>query len=97
MSTAARYELSNPEAAFEGKGQAALVHEILKSGPKLVKEIETALVADPRFKTRQDPLRIAAYYVCVFKKSGVVRSVTAAAPAVDAEVPAEGMAAAFAE
>lgn len=59
---------------FDGKGQAKLVYDILaaKSEPVAVSVIAAELEANPEFKTRQTPLRIAAYYVCVFKKAGIV-------------------------
>lgn len=62
---------------FEGTGQALLVWNCLAGGPKTVKEIVPMLDADPKFKTRQTTLRIAAYYICVFNKAGLVAPFTA--------------------
>ena len=82
--TANKYEIV-PGAKCESTGQAPLVWKYLEQGPKTVKEIVPLLDADPAFKTRQTTLRIAAYYVCVFKKAGLVREL---APAkTDVEVP----------
>lgn len=72
--TASTYTLVSG-STFTGKGQAALVYEILQAGdgqPKTVKEIADLLDVNPAFKTRQTATRIAAYYVCVFKKAGLV-------------------------
>ena len=71
---------------FEGTGQALLVWNCLETGPKTVKEIIPMLDANPLFKTRQTTLRIAAYYICVFNKAGLVAPVTESKP-VD-QVPA---------
>ncbi len=67
---------------FDGKGQARLVFEILaaKSEPVSVKTIAAELEANPAFKTRQTSERIAAYYVCVFKKAGIVSAAAAEIP-----------------
>lgn len=80
-------------AKFDGKGQARLVFDILEASPApvAVKDIASALEANPAFKTRQTAMRIASYYVCVFKKSGIV---AASAPvAVETEQTEETVAA----
>lgn len=83
--TANKYEIV-PGSKCESTGQAPLVWKYLEQGPKTVKEIVPLLDADPAFKTRQTTLRIAAYYVCVFKKAGLVREVSAVAKTDDVPV-----------
>lgn len=82
--TANSYEIVSG-AKFEGTGQALLVWEILQAGPHTVKEIVPKLDANPKFKTRQTTLRIAAYYVCVFNKNRLIQAVSP--KPVDTEVP----------
>ena len=67
---------------FDGKGQARLVYDFLATqpAPVSVKTIAAALEANPAFKTRQTSERIAAYYVCVFKKAGIVTAAVAEVP-----------------
>lgn len=79
--TASNYSLV-AGSKFDGKGQAKLVFEILAASPAPmpVKAIATALEANPAFKTRQTSERIAAYYVCVFKKAGIVTASAAEVP-----------------
>ena len=78
---AANYALL-PGSKFDGKGQAKLVFDILaaKSEPVAVAVVARELEANPAFKTRQTPERIAAYYICVFKKAGIVAATTADVP-----------------
>ena len=67
-----------PSMKCENKGQAKQVWDALEvcdNAPKSIKEISSLLEENPLFKTRQSSERIAAYYVCVFKKSGLVRLV----------------------
>lgn len=73
-----------PGSKFEGKGQAKLVFDILEANtaPVAVKDIASALEANPAFKTRQTSTRIASYYICVFKKAGIV---VASQPVVEVE------------
>ncbi len=63
-------------ASKELKGQAALVLESLDSRtePATVAQI-TEDIKNLGLVTRQDPERIAAYYLCIFKKQGLVRTV----------------------
>jgi hypothetical protein len=58
------------------KGQAALVMEALDGaeGPSTVEAL-TATIKDLGLVTRQDPERITSYYLCIFKKAGLVRAV----------------------
>lgn len=70
---------------FEGTGQALLVWNCLENGALAVKDIVPMLDANPAFKTRQTTLRIAAYYICVFNKAGLVSAV--ATPVVTTEIP----------
>jgi len=62
--------------AKELKGQAALVLEALDNanGPATVEQL-TATIKDLGLVTRQAPERITSYYLCIFKKQGVVRVV----------------------
>jgi hypothetical protein len=67
------------------KGQAALVMEALemRTEPATV-EVLTEDIKELGLVTRQDPTRITAYYLCIFKKQGLVRAV-----AVEDEKPAD--------
>ena len=71
--TASNYSLV-AGSKTDAKGQARLVFDILasKTEPISVATIAAELEANPAFKTRQTSVRIAAYYVCVFKKAGIV-------------------------
>ena len=71
---AASYALTGT-VTFDGKGQAELVHRILKDGPATAAAVAERLEKMPEFKTRQTSLRIAAYYICVFKKAGIAAPV----------------------
>lgn len=69
--------------ALNAKGQCAQVEAALArlGGRGTVEQIAAELANDATFRTVQTPERIAAYYVCVMKKSGHVAAVdTAAAP-----------------
>jgi hypothetical protein len=63
-------------ASKELKGQAALVLEALDAaeGPQTVEQL-TATIKDLGLVTRQAPERITSYYLCIFKKQGLVRVV----------------------
>lgn len=82
--TASNYALVSG-SKFDGKGQAKLVYDFLatQTAPVPVKTVADALESNPEFKTRQTAMRIAAYYICVFKKAGIV---TASAPTVELAV-----------
>jgi hypothetical protein len=68
------------------RGQAALVYEALTNEGQTVGAI-TETIVGAGLVTRQDPERIAAYYLCIFKKQGLVNAVR---PIVVAEeTPAE--------
>lgn len=79
--TASNYALVSG-SKFDGKGQAKLVYEILAGSaePVSVATVAAALDANPEFKTRQTSTRIAAYYICVFKKAGIVSASASVAP-----------------
>ena len=69
-------------STFSGKGQAKLVYDILasKSEPVNVATVASELESNPAFKTRQTSTRIAAYYICVFKKAGIVSATIPTVP-----------------
>ena len=58
------------------KGQAALVLEAIETAtePQTVEQL-TATIVDLGLVTRQLPERITSYYLCIFKKMGLVRTV----------------------
>lgn len=77
MAKAAKYVV-NSLVKCENKGQAQQVYNALMSSdnsPKTCNEVAALLEENPEFKTRQTSERIAAYYICVFKKAGLVRPV----------------------
>jgi hypothetical protein len=57
---------------FSGRGQQALMVEFFDSRPNGadIKDAVRYLEAHPKFSTNQTAERIAAYYICVLKKSG---------------------------
>jgi hypothetical protein len=67
---------------FVGSGQQALVVERFDLGSCTIKEVVAHLEAHPKFHTCQSAERIAAYYICVLKKSGHI-VVTDAEPVVE--------------
>jgi hypothetical protein len=56
--------------AFSGRGQQALCVERFMQGPANCEELVEFLKAHPKGATTQTWERIAAYYICVLKKSG---------------------------
>jgi len=82
MATAKLYSLvpeTQPKKALTG--QAKQVWEELSADPtpRLATDIDAQV--GPKFKTRQDTLRVTLYYLLVFKKQGLVQ----AAPQAKAE------------
>jgi hypothetical protein len=69
---ASKFVRTAKEMAKEPRGQAALVLEALATapGPQTIAEI-TESIKD-NLVTRQDPERVVAYYITMFKKSGIV-------------------------
>src|SRR5262245_2928269 len=59
--------------SFTGRGQQALVYERFAQGACDIKHVVDHLDAHPKFSTVQTSERIAAYYICVLKKSGHIR------------------------
>lgn len=55
---------------FAGRGQQALCVERFMQGPANCEELTEFLKGHPKFSTVQPAERIAAYYICVLKKSG---------------------------
>ena len=57
---------------FSGRGQQALVFEFFATRPNGgdIKDLVRFLESHPKFSTNQTAERIAAYYICVLKKSG---------------------------
>jgi hypothetical protein len=55
------------------KGQAAIVLEALEAAnqPMTIESLAKVIGAEA-LRTRQDPERVVAYYLCIFKKEGVV-------------------------
>lgn len=87
MATAKLYSMvENAKPARELTGQAKQVWEELQvdTTPRLATDIDAQV--GPKFKTRQDTLRVTLYYLLVFKKQGIVQA-TAQAPKVDAPAP----------
>lgn len=68
MAAARTYTTTSKKS--DARGQAALVYERLAQGPCTIKEVVAHLDTHPKFVTVQTSERIAAYYICVFKKSG---------------------------
>ncbi len=72
------YELTGKTPKVSG--QAKLVYEALKE----LRSADIHLLADHieanGLETRQTPVRIAAYYISVFKSAGVVREVEGSEP-----------------
>lgn len=66
------------------RGQAALVYEALSADGQTVEQITEKILAN--LVTRQDPMRISAYYLCVFKKQGLVTAVRPTPPVAEAKV-----------
>lgn len=62
--------------SFDGKGQSALVYERFQLGACTIKEVVAHLEGHPKFVTVQTPERIAAYYICVLKKSSHIVAVS---------------------
>lgn len=58
------------KVGFPTKGQAGLVYERFALGACTIKEVVAHLDGHPKFVTVQTAERIAAYYICVLKKSG---------------------------
>lgn len=77
----------------ELKGQAALVLEALdvRDEPATIEQL-TEDIKNLGLVTRQAPERIAAYYLCIFKKQGLVRTVQPEPEAPAAEVVSEEVA-----
>ena len=72
---ASRFALTSKKLA-KVDGQQGLVYKTLESlGSATVEELAKAIT--PEVKTVQTPERIAAYYVCVLKKSGHIAPVSA--------------------
>jgi hypothetical protein len=81
MATASRYTTTS-KALKNVTGQQGLVYKALANlGSATVEELTAAIAPD--VKTVQTPERIAAYYVCVLKKSGHVVAVSADGPTLD--------------
>lgn len=77
------------KAAKESKGQAALVLAALSTETgKTIPEI-TAAIVEAGLKTVQAPERIAAYYLTIFKKQGIVTASVEETPADDTDAVAE--------
>jgi hydrogenase maturation factor HypF (carbamoyltransferase family) len=74
MATPTTYAVTTRKGEF--RGQCALVYERLRTGPCTIKEIVAHLDAHPKFVTVQTSERIAAYYICVLKKSGHIAPVS---------------------
>lgn len=70
------------------KGQAALVLEALdaRDGVPATVEALTKDIVDMGLVTRQAPDRITSYYLCIFKKQGLVRLQTIETPDGDENV-----------
>jgi hypothetical protein len=70
------FERTERENTKNLKGQAALVMEALDNadGPADVPAL-TEVIKELGLITRQDPERITAYYLSIFKKQGLVRTV----------------------
>jgi hypothetical protein len=69
------------------KGQAGIILRVLdenKALPFTITGLTEYTVQQPDFVTRQDPERVVAYYLCIFKKQGLV---TAGRPVVVADEP----------
>jgi hypothetical protein len=62
---------------FKGTGQQRLVMERFHKGACTIKEVVAHLEGHPQFHTCQTAERIAAYYICVLKKSGHIVAVEA--------------------
>ncbi len=89
MATAATY--TRTSKALKAKGQCAQVEAALArlGGRGTVTQIAAELEKDPNFSTVQTTERIAAYYVCVLKKSGHVAAVDTATPRTQEQIQAE--------
>ena len=78
MATANRFQLTNKKQNFRAGQQLCVYNAIARlDRPALVSEIANELENDKTFSTTQTPERIAAYYVCLLKKSGHVEIVNA--------------------
>jgi hypothetical protein len=57
---------------FDGRGQQAICVEFFDTRPNGgdIKDLVRFLESHPKFSTNQTAERIAAYYICVLKKSG---------------------------
>lgn len=84
--TARTYRLTS-KSGWSANGQQALVHERFAQGACTIKEVVHFLDTHPKFVTRQNSERIAAYYICVLKKAGYLEEVTVAefVPEADAD------------
>lgn len=71
--------------SFSGRGQQALVYARFASGACTIKEVVASLEANPEFSTVQSAERIAAYYICVLKKSGHIAVIPSEAAPVKAD------------
>lgn len=86
----ARHYVLNADVKIPAlKGQAKIVMDALvelrDQGPLAAVKINET--SGPKFKTRQDTLRVTLYYIVIFKGQGLVRAVEptpAAAPTVEA-------------
>jgi hypothetical protein len=89
MATASRYVFTGsalPENSNKGQLELCVRHlRIL--GSATAEELAQAI--KPELKTVQTPERIAAYYLCVLKKAGSVRTVDAATPRTSAQIEDE--------
>jgi hypothetical protein len=74
MATPTTYSITS-KAGAPAKGQAGLVYERFALGACTIKEVVAHLEGHPKFVTVQTPERIAAYYICVLKKSGHIAAV----------------------
>jgi hypothetical protein len=86
---ATKFVRTDKKNAKDPRGQAALVLAAMETAPapQTIAEI-TADIKDSLI-TRQDPERVVAYYVTIFKKSGLVKAVAETAEPVAVTVTAD--------
>jgi hypothetical protein len=87
MASAAKYQLTGKAVANLKGQQGLVVRALMDGGAQTVAEVAERIKAE--LVTVQTPERIAAYYVCVLKKSGHVVEVPADAPRTIADIEAE--------
>lgn len=65
------YELTDKGRGMAFKNQQALVHGALLDGPRTAEQIAESIKA--KLVTRQAPVKVAQFYLSVWKKEGVVK------------------------